>query len=353
MTFQRNVSDDSPLFTMGSMAQKTPAEKFASLFKPASIQAARVSTIVLSVPPSGYPVEVVDVSYWQGSIDWYQLALQAQAVYIRAGYGSSGVDPLVFDNVTGAEDADIPYGLYWYVKPNNGTNWKDHIDSFYAIWKDYGGELPPVWDVEYTALNKNDTSNWLTKLAKNWEDKTGIAPMIYTRASWWNYYTARMDWPKLLDLWVAHYTSASQPLIPDDWGKVANPRTWTLWQWSADGNGLGDIYGVESASIDRNRFNGSIDDFNKKYKTNITATPDIPPAPPPVDPPVDPPAGDWIEPMYRVKVTASALNVRGGPGVEYSDLGELISQTVMPVTDEVENWLHVEGWVHKNYVKRV
>lgn len=351
MTFpNRTQSDDSPLYTMGGMAQKTPGEKVAALFKPAIIQASRISTIVLSPPPSGYPVEVVDISYWQGSVDFEQLGQYAQAVYIRAGYGSSGVDALVFDNVTGAEDSGMPHGLYWYVKPNNGTNWKDHIESFYSIWKDWGGQLPPVWDVEFTSLNKNDTSNWLTKLAKNWEDKSGVAPMIYTRASWWNYHTARMDWPKTLDLWTAHYTSASQPAIPDDWGKVANPRTWTMWQWSADGNGLGDLYGVESASIDRNRFNGSIDDFNKKYKTDIKPLGD---PLPPVEPPVEPPSEDGLEYLYRVKVTASALNVRGGPGAEYSDLGELVSQSVVPVVGQAGDWLHIDGWINRKYVKKL
>ena len=342
---------DSPSYAMGSMAQKTPAEKVAALFKPTITQVSRVSTIALSAPPSGYPVEVVDVSYWQGSIDWYELSLFAQAAYIRAGFGSNGIDALVYDNVSGAEDAKMPFGLYWYVKPNNNTNWQDHIASFYNVWKDFGGQLPPVWDVEYTGLaKKNDTSNWLTKLAKNWEDKAGVAPMIYTRASWWNWYTARMDWPKMLDLWVAHYTSASQPAIPDDWGKVANPRTWTFWQWSADGNGLGELYGVESGSIDRNRFNGSIDDFNKKYKTSIKPLGD---PLPPVEPPVEPPDEEGIEYLYRVKVTANALNVRGGPGSDYADLGELVSQSVVPVVEQRGDWMHIDGWINGKYVKKL
>jgi GH25 family lysozyme M1 (1,4-beta-N-acetylmuramidase) len=67
---------------------------------------------------------------------------------------------------------------------------------------------------------------------------------------------------KLLELWIARYTSKGKP-----WGNILpwpdSPRIkprdyddWDFWQWSADGNGRGAEFGASSRSIDLNYFNG-------------------------------------------------------------------------------------------------
>lgn len=295
-----------------------------------------------------WPVKMTDVSAWQGVIDFTLMCQQAQVIYIRAGYGNEGFDGTAATNAAGAKNVGMPWGLYWYVKA--GKDFKKHVASFKSVWQDFGGVMPPVWDCEYTdyLVNvKNNTGNWLTKLIKNWQDATGIDPIIYTRANWWNSNTYRMDWPKTLLLWTAHYNSGiTEPLIPDDWGKVANPRTWTFWQWSADGNGKGALHGVESYSIDLDRYNGSIAQFNNRFKTDIKPLGEVTPPPPP-------PSTDPIKPLYRVKFSGTALNVRGGPGAEYTDLGEITTNAVVPIVEESGDWVRIDGWIHKNYVKKI
>ena len=286
------------------------------------------------VPAGTYPLEVVDVSFWQGVIDMPKLASKANAILIRGGYGNDGLDLRVTENVNKAKAAGLPWGVYWYVKV--GKDHKKHVDSFASVYANLGGDLPPVWDIEYTEGDKTATGNWLEKLIKTWQDKVGVAEMIYTRASWWDSHTYRSDWPKTRLLHVAQYTSAAQPTLPKDWTEINQPRTWTLWQWSADGNDKGAEYGVQSDDIDRNRFNGNEAEFVKTFGVK----PHYPEAPPPPPPP---PTGSLI---YTNK---GVMNIRSGPGTNYKVVGSLPAASQVPVLDigGKEAWIQVEPgrWV--------
>ena len=86
--------------------------------------------------------------------------------------------------------------------------------------------------------------------------------MIYTSPGFWNSYgkikdTSRFD-PKwnYYPLWVAHYTTAAAPQVPEPWKSMSD---WTFWQYTANGNGL--LYGAESKSLDMNWFNGDMEDL--------------------------------------------------------------------------------------------
>ena len=149
---------DSIKYTMGGTYQKPLLGKLGSLFSRQPVM--RAAPVV-----DMWPVKLTDVSSWQGVIDFTKMRLKAQAVYIRAGYGNDGYDPNAPSNADGAFEAAMPWGLYWYVKA--GKDFKKHVNNFCAVWQDYGGQLPPVWDCEYTDYTtnvRNNTTNWLTKL---------------------------------------------------------------------------------------------------------------------------------------------------------------------------------------------
>jgi hypothetical protein len=130
-------------------------------------------------------------------------------------------------------------------------------------------------------------------------------PMIYTRASWWDWNTYRQDWPKKHKLHVAHYNLyVDKPDIPADWSEINNPRTWTHWQYSADGNHMGELFGVSSGSIDLNRYNGSIAEFEAEFNVKLGNAEPLPE-----------PEPEICVPRFRVLV--DVLNVRTGPGTNY------------------------------------
>lgn len=348
------TEQDDPRYVMGGGAQLTLTERWQqvrSAFRVApDMPADRVATV--EQPSAQYPVSIDDVSKWQGVIDFSRMREKAQAVYIRAGYGDDGLDLNAGQNVNGSSAAGMPHGLYWYVKA--GQDFRKHVSSFKAVWLRDGGDLPPIMDCEYTGYSvnvKGNTANWLTKLVKAWQDETGIEPMIYTRQSWWDANTSRTDWPKTLDLWVAHYTSVPEgtivggkpvPWIPADWAAVTNPRTWTMWQYSADGNGLGPSHGAQSASIDRNRWNGTINEFNQKYGTHILPLGSV------VQPPIPPYFSTHV-------VTTQVCNPRNRANLDPQfDAGTFIKSVVFEKVGAMEgDFQPVKVYLHKTVIEDV
>jgi lysozyme len=239
----------------------------------------------------------IDISEFQGN--WTptkSIAQGAQFVFIRGGQGNKYQDAKYAENVRKAKAAGMPYGVYHVAQP--GGDWAKQAAFALAL----GCDAPlGIWlDIELDGSLSNDQlGNWLSKYTAA-VDAESVAG-IYTRASWWDAKVPRNDWAKKHDLWIANYTTASAPLMPKDWSAINNPKTWLFWQWYADGNGLGSAYGVESHSIDLNRFNGDLATFIDVFDLSI-----IPVVPPVVPPPTPPPATL----PETVKVNVDLLNVR-------------------------------------------
>lgn len=300
-----------------------------------------LGTVQLITIEDTYPVRLDDVSSWQGFIDFDLMRLQAQAVYIRAGFGNAGLDANYRQNISGAKNAGMPFGLYWFVRV--GDDWQQHIDSFWKVIQAQNPNLPPVFDCEYTSLIKSESTAWMEKLYNNWMTTTKVRPIIYTRASWWDTNLARQDWPKECKLWVAHYTNAVEPIIPDDWSEIANPKTWTFWQWSADGNGQGDLHGVSSDDVDRNRFHGTVAEFNQTFNMNIKALGE-PIEPPPLPPPE-------VPMQIRTKGT---VNIRNAPNLTAaSDIGDLVKGAILDVVGDAGDFWITQTFVAKSVVDEV
>ena len=57
----------------------------------------------------------IDVSYWQGTIDWDKVKANGiEFAILRCGYGSSGVDTSFERNVRECERVGIPWGAYYF-----------------------------------------------------------------------------------------------------------------------------------------------------------------------------------------------------------------------------------------------
>lgn len=334
------MEPDSPRYAMGGTRPPKRLESSSGTglyFTPENI----TKYIQADTTEDTYPVRLDDVSYLQGFIDFDKMRLQAQAVYIRAGFGDAGIDANVKQNTTDARAAGMPFGLYWFVRV--GDDWRQHIDNFWKKVQEYKPSLPPVFDCEYTSLIKSGSTAWMEKLYSNWMTTTKVQPIIYTRASWWDTNLARQDWPKECRLWIAHYTNAAQPILPDDWAEIANPKTWTFWQWSADGNGQGDLHGVSSDDIDRNRFQGSVAEFNQIFGTNIKALGE------PIEPPPPPPE----ETPMQVK-TRTTINIRNAPNLSISSIiGTSLKGAILDVVGDAGDFWITQTFVAKSVVDEV
>jgi len=288
-------------------------------------------------PVAAIPFEVtgVDVSYWQGDINWAIMATRAQFAFIRAGSGNAYIDGKLAQNVAGAKDNGIPYGLYWYIKPDK--SWQATADAFSNAVSQYGGALYPVFDIEESGgLSKAELDSFIGKLISRFRANLGLnleECATYTSPGFLNRAMPMTAYLKWTHLWVAHWTTAPEPLRPNEW--LIPDKPWKFWQYSAKGDGK--AHGAQSTYIDLNRYNGTAEQFANEFGS----------APPPPPPPPPPPT------QRRVKVdkVSSYLNVRDTPnGV---DQGELYRNSVVPVIDEDGEWLRIDGWIHGGYVSDV
>ncbi|MFM7671865.1 MAG: glycoside hydrolase family 25 protein [Bacteroidota bacterium] len=196
--------------------------------------------------PAGYMLHGIDVSRYQGTIDWQAVStmnidsVQMDFAFIRATQGTSYVDPYFEQNWREITQTRMTRGVYHYFEP--AIDGEAQARHFIRTVKLQPGDLAPVLDVEEL---RESTPEQLVKEVRGWielvETHYHIRPIIYTGADFYRRYLSAYfsDYP----LWVAHYY---QPRAP----RVA--AAWKFWQH----NDRGRVNGIESG-VDFNVFNGS------------------------------------------------------------------------------------------------
>ncbi|CAM5771716.1 lysozyme [Labrys miyagiensis] len=198
--------------------------------------------------PRVFAVHGVDVSRWQGDIDWQTLRLQgANFAFIKATDGGDHLDPMFRRNWQAAHEAGLKRGayhfFYWCRNAAEQARW------FIRNVPRVPGALPPVVDVEWNAdsackirLSPAQVQEKMRVFISMVERHYGQRPIIYTAPGFYhdNLEGAFMEYP----FWLR--SVAQHP------AKVFEDRKWIFWQYS--GSGLS--HGVDG-KIDLNVFNGS------------------------------------------------------------------------------------------------
>ncbi len=226
-----------------------------------------------------YP-KLIDISHWQGEMDWdVFMQSDAEGCIIRAGScnavtGIPYTDYKYEQNMTAVDSFTEVIGTYWYWRANHDPI--EQADYYADLLKFKPWNLPPVADVEaWGNVNMSTMQSRLKKFVDRLQFRTGYKPIIYTRTTFWNPYVGNPSWAKDHDLWIARYNSAITGPWSDGWGKPYSWDNWVFWQYSADGNGLGRIYGVDGDDIDLDYFNGTSAEL-REYAGLDTTTPQPP-----------------------------------------------------------------------------
>ncbi|PBC04917.1 GH25 family lysozyme [Mesorhizobium sp. WSM3860] len=197
--------------------------------------------------PRHLAVHGVDVSRWQGNINWQKLRAQgANFAYIKATDGGDHLDPMFMKNWRGADAAGLKRGayhfFYWCRTAGEQADW------FIRNVPRVQGALPPVIDVEWngeSSCKRRPSRQKVLEKMQVFMDKLerhyGQRPIIYTSPDFYrdNLRGAFLDYPFWLRAVAAHPS------------KVYPGRKWLFWQYS--GSGLS--HGV-SGRIDLNVFHG-------------------------------------------------------------------------------------------------
>ena len=207
-----------------------------------------------TLPAGRYPVTGVDVSSYQGKIDWQVLAGEGISfAYIKATEGSSFVDPCFAENYEQAQQTGLRVGAYHFFSFDSGG--KTQAENFIAAVPAFAGMLPPAVDIEfYGGYEKNPPEletvrEQLKILLLGLEEQYGMKPVLYATQKSYRQYLAG-DFADY-DIWIRNvYTP---PLLSDG-------RKWTFWQYTDRGRLNG--YDGKEQYIDRNVFWGSAEEFS-------------------------------------------------------------------------------------------
>jgi GH25 family lysozyme M1 (1,4-beta-N-acetylmuramidase) len=181
----------------------------------------------------------LDVSNFQGTINWGKVAHAGyKFAFGKATEGTTYNDKTYTTNRNGSEGAGLVFGAYHFARPA-GNNLAaatasaiKQANHFLAVAAPQPGELPPVLDLEKTgSLSKQRLLAWTLAWLGQITARTGVEPFLYTSPLFWksNLGDSTAAAAAGTGLWIAHWTSKSNPLVPaQNW----NGDGWRFWQWT-------------------------------------------------------------------------------------------------------------------------
>lgn len=203
--------------------------------------------------PAGYEIHGIDISHYQGDIDWDKLrdgmieGCPLRFIMIKSTEGSTQMDDKFRYNFRQAREYGYIRGAYHFW--SNKSSARDQAYFFLDNVRLEDGDLPPVLDIEHSPKDRKtedfqrDVLTWLHIV----EDKYHVKPIIYTNYKFKEKYLSAPvfdDYP----YWIAHYYV----------DKVEYKGPWKFWQHTD----VGRLPGIKGY-VDFNIYNGSFYDMKK------------------------------------------------------------------------------------------
>lgn len=195
--------------------------------------------------PAGYKIHGIDISHYQGKIDWKMLGQTRQGqfpirfVFMKSTEGGDYTDKNFVANFDSAKVHGFIRGAYHFYNPQ--TEAEKQADFFIHSVKLEPGDLPPVLDIEKKGKSipklQNDLKVWLRKI----ESHYGVKPIIYASYKFKTRYLNDSVF-NTYPYWIAHYYVDS----------VEYKGHWKFWQHTD----VGTLPGINE-QVDLNVFNGS------------------------------------------------------------------------------------------------
>jgi lysozyme len=200
--------------------------------------------------PHGYKVHGIDISHYQGNINWKMLEqtrqgqFPVQFIFMKATEGGDYSDKRFVANFDSAKAHGFIRGAYHFYNPKTDVN--KQADFFINSVKLEPGDLPPVLDIEKKGKDMKklqaDLKLWLRRI----ENHYGVKPIIYASYKFKNRYlndSVFNSYP----YWIAHYYVDS----------VYYKGDWKFWQHTD----VGTLPGIKE-QVDLNVFNGGLEGLN-------------------------------------------------------------------------------------------
>ena len=182
-------------------------------------------------------VKGIDVSKYQPRVDWNAVkASGVDYVIIRAGYRGYGSGVLVEDpyfkkHIAGAKAAGLKVGLYLYSQAITAEEAVEEASMVLQLAKGYSLEYPIYFDTEATGtgVGRADglSKSHRTAIARAFCEtirNSGYKAGVYASKSWFYH---QLDYGQIAqyDIWLAHYTSATD-----------FKHRYDMWQYTGSGS---------------------------------------------------------------------------------------------------------------------
>lgn len=198
--------------------------------------------------PNGAIARGIDVSNYQGTVDWDMVkAAGIDFAILRVGPVYGKPDDSFERNAAECERLSIPYGVYYYSYARSVADANKEADRTLAWLGGHHPSLPVYYDLEdnYILQDPNFSKDKLAQIAQafcNRMEAVGFKSGIYANLNWLNNY---LDSPSLsgYDHWVAQY----------NW-RCNYAGSYSFWQYSNSGN----VPGVNGRCDMNYCFNGSL-----------------------------------------------------------------------------------------------
>ncbi|AWA29798.1 glycoside hydrolase [Flavobacterium magnum] len=187
----------------------------------------------------------VDVSEYQGRIDWEQVGkiennFPIGFVLIRATAGNDRPDNMFSDNWKNAKAHHFIRGAYHYYRPDENS--LEQAKLFIKTVQLRRGDLPPVLDIE--KLPKGQPIDSLKMGLRRWliqvEAHYGVKPIIYSGEKYYNDFLKEAF--RGYKFWIANYNFFEEKIRKD----------WLFWQFTEKASATG-----IDGPVDVNVFNGN------------------------------------------------------------------------------------------------
>jgi len=189
---------------------------------------------------------MIDVSEFQGTINWNDVP--RTRVYIRATYGSTGVDGKVAANVRGAFNRGCLVGLYHFQEENDPAAEVAHFlrDAKAVLPDGRAYQLRPALDCESSSFS-HPTGHGITAAVEELHRRLDYYPVVYGNPS----DLGSLSLPPLLaacPLWLADYgvndgREHAVSRVPGPW------KTWDAHQYTSQGHSPGIAGNVDLSSV--------------------------------------------------------------------------------------------------------
>ena len=174
----------------------------------------------------------IDVSQWNGAIDWAKVAPQVSAAVIRLGYrgygaaGTLALDPMYQRNMDSAIAAGLPVGVYWCSQALSDAEALEEARYCVDKLRGYKLQYPVLLDSEWMEPKGNGRADRIGKARRTQYGLTWCRAMrdagyivgLYCSESW---YTAEIDGAAFdregFEIWLAKYSSQAPAYRCDAW----------------------------------------------------------------------------------------------------------------------------------------